>query len=238
MKNSRKFIYIYNKLDDYMRDLLNEKIHVSHSYLIDTLAKKSGLFKYYKNDLKEFAQLRNAIIHNTHFSGSSVGEIIAEPVDEVIELYEELLNKVTRPKCAKDMYRKINQDSVLTATLNTTLMKIIKSMYRRKNTCVPIIENQKLMGVFSENVLLTLIAKKGVVDYNKLKIKDIIKLIDIDSHQGEYFSFCKIKDDIFTIKELFQEKHNKRLEMIFVTSSGKRNENILGVISAWDIVLH
>lgn len=238
MKNSTKFINIYNKLDDYMRDLLNEKPNVSHNYLIDTLAKKNSLFKHYKNDLKEFAQLRNAIVHNTHFLGSQIGEIIAEPVDGVIELYEDLLNKVMKPKCARDMYRKIDQDSVLTAKLDNTIIEIIKIMYQRKNTCVPIIEKRKLVGVFSENVLLTLIAKKGFIDCNNIKMKDIINYIDIDSHHGEYFEFCKINDNYFTIKELFQENNHKRLEMIFVTANGKRNEEILGVISAWDVVLH
>ncbi len=237
MKNSQRFIKIYNHLDDYMRDLLDESVKVSHTYLIDTLAKKNSLFRHYKNDLKEFAELRNAIVHNTHFSGKRFGEAIAEPINEAIKLYEELLHHVMQPKTAKDLYRRIDAETVLTANLNSPLIQIIKLMHNRKNTCVPILEAGKLVGVFSENVLLSLIARNDVLDFNNLKVREIVDYIDINSHHGEYFVFCKINDDIFKIKAFFQNQNSKkRLEMIFVTGNGNPKEHILGVISPWDLV--
>ncbi len=237
MRNSDRFLNIYNQLDDYMRHLLDQDSKVSHIFLIDTLAKKSNLFRHYRNDLKEFAELRNAIVHNTHFCDNRYGEIIAEPHDVVVDLYEELLEKIMKPIVAKDIYRKITDKMVLTANLDDKIIDIIKKMYNKSFTCVPILQNYKLIGVFSENVLLSLIAQKDVCDFNRLKIKDILKLIDIRSHHGEYFAFCKVKDNIFDVKSLFQNnKNKKRLEMVFVTGNGKENEDILGVISAWDLV--
>jgi len=237
MRNSDRFIKIYNQLDNFMRTSLEGDVKSSHVYLIDTLAKKSHLFKHYKNDLKEFAELRNAIVHNTHFCGNTYGDIIAEPHDVVVEMYEDLYDKVSLPKVAKDLYRRIDDKSVMTATLDFKIIDIIKNMYNKTYTCVPIIENKKLVGVFSENVLLSLIAQKGIYDFNNITVNDIIQLTDIDSHYGEYFAFCKVKDNIFDLKELFQDKTNKkRLEMVFVTGNGQRNEDIIGVISAWDLV--
>ncbi len=237
MLNSEKFINIYNELDHYMRELLDEDARLSHNHLIETLAKNNNLFKNYKNDLKEFAELRNAIVHNTHFCGNRYGDIIAEPHEAVVKLYEEVLDKIKRPKIAKDLYRRITDNDVLTAKINTSVMEIINHMYNKAYTCVPIIENSKLVGVFSENVLLHLIAKKGVNDFHKLIIDDIMDLIEINNHDGEYFTFCRIKDNIYDIRELFQNNSSKkRLEMVFVTGNGEANEDILGVISAWDLV--
>lgn len=234
---SRRFINTYNQLDQYMRDYLNADKNISHNNLIDLASKKSSLFRNYKNDLKEFAQLRNAIVHNTHFVNKQLGEIIAEPHEDVVAYYEDLLKKITLPKLAKDIYRSIKSDKVLTATLDTKIIDIIKYMYNKKNTCVPILEAYKLKGVFSENVLITLIAKGEKTEFNELKAYDILEYLDIDSHYGEYFAFCKASDNIFDIKEMFQKQdHKKRLELIFVTANGYQNEEILGVISTWDLV--
>ncbi len=238
MSNSDRFLNIYNELDQFMRVSLDEDSRTSHTQLIEKLAKKSNLFRFYKNDLKEFAELRNAIVHNTHFCNNRYGDVIAEPHDIVVEMYDELLEKINSPKLAKDIYRHLSDENVLIATTKTKIMNIIKAMHDKDFTCVPIIMNNKLIGVFSENVLLSLIAKKGICDFRKLIINDILEYIQIENHQGEYFEFCKVKDNIFDLKELFQKQmlNKKRLELIFVTGNGQRNEEILGVISAWDLV--
>ncbi|MDF2698650.1 MAG: hypothetical protein K0Q49_206 [Haloplasmataceae bacterium] len=221
-----------------MRELLDEDSKTSHVQLIDKLAKTSNLFRNYKNDLKEFAELRNAIVHNTHFCGNPYGDVIAEPHDIVVEMYQDLLNQVTKPQTAKDIYRKTNDESVYSASSDTKIIDIIKNMYNKAYTCVPVIENKKIVGVFSENVLISLFAIKGNIDISNLKINDINELVDMNNHYGEYFKFCKVKDTIFDIKELFQTKRedHKRLEMIFVTGNGLSNEDVLGVISAWDLI--
>lgn len=238
MNSSSRFINIYNTIDQVMRDFLGEDSRISHIHLIDKLSKKDNLFRFYKNDLKEFAELRNAIVHNTHFSGKPYGEVIAEPHEYVVEMYEELLTKITKPITAKDIYKRTDDISVYTASKDSIIIDIIESMYNKDYTCVPILENKKLIGVFSENVLLSYIALKRDYHFNKTRISDIIDLTDINKHQGEYFEFCKVNDTIFDIKELFnnKKKNHKRLEMIFVTGNGNRNEEILGVITAWDLL--
>ncbi|ERJ12099.1 CBS domain-containing protein [Haloplasma contractile] len=238
MRGSNKFLKIYNDIDNYMRRTLEAGPRMSHIALIDKLSKKSNVFRFYKHDLKEFAELRNAIIHNTHFSNNQYGDVIAEPHRYIVEMYEELYKKIMRPKLAKHVFRTINDSSVYTATRHTKIIDIIKNMHDKEYTCVPILENNKLIGVFSENVLLTFIAKHGSYNFEHKSIDDILELTDINNHNGEYFEFVKIKDTVFDIKETFsrQRKDRKRLEMVFVTGNGTLNEDVLGVISAWDLI--
>ncbi|ERJ12097.1 CBS domain-containing protein [Haloplasma contractile] len=238
MKNSDIFLKLYNKFDQYMRKEFDKGSRSGHRYLIDELSRSNNLFKFYRDDLKQFAELRNAIIHNTHITDKKDGIAIAEPHDEVIERYRNVLNKIYKPKTAIDICKKLYNRDAFIANKETKIITIIKEMYDKTYTCVPVIEKDHLVGVFSENVLISYIAKHETCKIIETSINDIIDLIDVRQHQGEFFVFCKPTETIYDIKQFFLDDKidDKRLEMVFVTENGKKHEKVLGFITAWDLI--
>jgi uncharacterized protein YutE (UPF0331/DUF86 family) len=95
--NSIEFLEIYNDIDKYMRKLLNLDDYVGHTELVQKMASRNKIFSKYKDDLIQFAKLRNAIVHNPD---KKYAEPIAEPHDFILNKYRNIRNKVKNPPLA------------------------------------------------------------------------------------------------------------------------------------------
>lgn len=104
---------------------------------------------------------------------------------------------------------------------------------------MPIFENNKLVGIFSENTLLDIVRlEQGIVldeDTNFSIIRDALK---IENHSIENFEFISRKRNIYDIEDLFKDyfSSHKRMGCVYITENGKKEENILGMLTAWDVL--
>lgn len=236
LTNSERFVNTYNKLDKYMRQHSTKDYYESHLSLIDTMVRKGDVF-FKKNSeiLKQFAKLRNAIVHNPKDNDSRT---IAEPHDRVVKAYEEFLEKVTNPPLAIDNMS-IPNKKIYKTYLNSNVFEVINIMKKNMYSHVPVVEDNKLIGVFSENVIFSYIADKNVITLDEnTKISHFDNYIPINRHTSEKFIFTHKNTTVVEIDDMFQDeyKDNKRLGAIFITENGKEYEKILGLITPWDIV--
>jgi len=235
MTNSEKFLAIYNELDDYMRKELKEDTYVGHTDLIYKMARKgNNVFKCYGEDLKKYARLRNAIVHNPE---KRISDPLAEPHEIIVSKYQDLLEKVLNPPLAINSIA-VLKDDMYTTTLDANVLEIMKVMNKKTYTHVPIIEDGKLIGVFSENTIFSYITQKeNVIIDDELKISDFIDFIPIHNHVSEIFVFVPRDITVIEIEDIFREEfeNNKRISAIFITQNGKENEKLLGLITPWDV---
>lgn len=232
--NADRFIMIYNELDEYMRKYLKLDERVPHTELINRMVKESRIFKASEYDLKRYASLRNAIVHNPDKKNA---DPIAEPHNAVITNYESIKNKVLDPPTALDSIA-IRANNIFTATLNSNAMNVMKEMSKNTYTHVPVLNEGILIGVFSENTLFSYIIKnEAVFIENEIQIKEFEEFIPIHKHQSEYFEFVSKKALVVDIEKIFQIglKDKKRISVVFITENGNPKEKILGMITAWDL---
>lgn len=236
MTNADKFLNIYNRLDAYMRKELQEEDYVSHTKLLNNMKARGNIyFKYNIDDLKSYATLRNAIVHNPK---SKEAKPIAEPHDLIVKKYEDLVNRVLNPPKALDSIA-IRRQDVFTTTLDDNALLVMKEMNKNIFTHVPVIEEDKMIGVFSENTVFTFFADKDIALFeDKMKIKDFINYIPIEKHQSETFKFVSRDTTVLEIEEIFRKEfeNKKRISAIFITENGKEEEKLLGLITPWDVV--
>ena len=233
-RNSDRFIEIYNEIDEFMRKNLNKPNGYRHYNLIEDLAKVNKIFKRNERDLKAFGDLRNAIVHNPELKNA---DPIAEPHDYIIDRYQEIVNNVINPPSAYDRIA-VKVSELYNTTLETSAIEVMKEMAKKTYTHVPVIENNVLIGIFSENTLLNYIANKGDVLLERdAKIKEFIDYLPIDKHNSEYFIFVSKNASVMDVEELFQAelKEHRRLGVVFITENGNPNQKILGIITAWDM---
>lgn len=232
--NSEKFLTTYNELDKYMREYLNESGHSSHSDLINKMAKVNKVFNANEYNLRSFANLRNAIVHNPN---EKFANPIAEPHDFIVKRYEEIKNKVMNPPKALDTIA-IKRDNIFTASLNSKALEIMEQMNKNIFTHVPIVDNDILVGVFSENTVFSYIVKnQEVLIDSEMLIKEFAEYIPINNHGSESFKFVSRETLVIDIEGIFQEgiKDNKRISAVFITENGNENEKLLGMLTAWDV---
>lgn len=235
--NSENFLKIYNELDDFMRKKLNkvdEEFPSEHNKLIVALFEKNKIYKKDKNSLISFARLRNAIVHNPKEKGI---EAIAEPHDNVLAEYKKISNKIQNPPKALDTIA-IKKDYIFKIEMEDRLLDVVKNMNEKIYTCAPVIENNKVIGIFSENVIFSyMVEHEEFLIEKDAKIKEFEKFISIQNNKNEYFEFVSRNTLVIDVEEMFIKglKNNKRLGLVFITESGKKTEKILGLISAWDV---
>lgn len=147
--NSIEFLEIYNDIDKYMRKLLNLDDYVGHTELVQKMASRNKIFSKYKDDLIQFAKLRNAIVHNPD---KKYAEPIAEPHDFILNKYRNIRNKVKNPPLALETIA-IKSENIYTTNMKDIALHVMKEMNKKTFTHVPVIENNRLIGVFSENTV-------------------------------------------------------------------------------------
>ncbi|MBQ1502807.1 MAG: hypothetical protein IIZ35_02290, partial [Clostridia bacterium] len=105
---------------------------------------------------------------------------------------------------------------------------------------VPIVESGVVTGVFSENSVVTWlvdgVAPVGVTT----TFSDIKKYLAFDVSEAESYRFISGYERVSSIIDTFESATVKgdRVGMIFVTKNGRRDGELLGIITAWDVASH
>ena len=83
-KNSSRFLVAFNKIEKFLKEINDSKDYVTFFKSIDLAGRKNATVRKYEDDLREFADLRNAIVHHR----TSTEYALAEPQMEIVELIE------------------------------------------------------------------------------------------------------------------------------------------------------
>jgi len=233
-KNSAEFLNIYNEVDAAMRHWANFDENVSHMYVIDQLSLRRGVVGAHREELKLYARLRNAIIHNPY---SESIDPIAEPHDEIVKRYAQLKDRVLNPP--KVMSIAVPAQKIYSTTMEAKALEVIRIMDKKIYAYVPVLnQDSKIIGVFSEGAVFSYLAKNEIcrIGANTL-IAEFEEFIPLNNHAGESFEFVDPKTTLAEAQDLFEHglTERKRLGVVYVTDSGKQNGQLLGMITAWDL---
>lgn len=152
---------------------------------------------------------------------------------------EKIINDIKNPPMIYDSPICIKRKDMCCKTINDSIYETIKIMSKKRYTHIPILENEKIIGVFSENTLLDVVkCDTGIVLDENTKFTSIEQFLKMEKHSMEEFIFVSRRKNIYDIEEMFKDyfSKNKRIGCIYVTENGKDTENILGMLTAWDVL--
>lgn len=233
VNSASKFLSIYNEIDHYMRKVLNAPNYTDHGTLLRQMSEKNRLFESYYKDLKLFAELRNLLVHNPY--PDSANPLII-PHDYIIKRYDDIRSAVLRPKKAIDIAVKGSQ--IYRTSLDANVIEVMRTMNDKTYTHVPVVVGEKMIGVFSENTILTyLVQNRDTIILKDTKIAEFKEFIGLDRHPSEYFEFASRNTLLIEVEALFQKrlKERKRIAVVYITEHGESDEKLLGMITAWDV---
>lgn len=233
MNNSEKFLEKYKELEKIAYSKFSHEIAQEHGAVAQL--EKMNIFSSIKDDLEYIRKLRIFFQHNLKIDNKFPVEV----TDELIELLDSIILKVKNPPKVID--KCIRYNKIFFATKNELIFSYMLKMKENMYTYVPILEDKKVIGVFSENTLLGALTEDEIIyEKNKTRFSDnlIFKYCSLDNNISERFEFVSKYVYLEDIKELFKKSYNsnKRLSLIFITANGKREEKILGLITPWDVL--
>ena len=228
--NIDKFLELYKKIEFFAKKTYN--CSPEQGFILPLINDRR--FGSYYQKIDYCRKVRNLISHNSKFNDG----FPIEPTNEMIAfLQEKIIDVFEKPKKIRDIW--IIKEKIRSAKLNDKVLPIMKDMRENKYTHIPIIENEQVVGIFSENTLFEFIINEEIMSIDeKTLVSDFKNLLPLDEHRSESFYFVSKEETLDKIRKMFESNftENKRIGMIFVTHSGKPTEKMLGIVTPWDVL--
>lgn len=216
-----------------MRKRLGIERRFSHVWCIRELAKRNKIVRRHEDDLRSFAELRNAIVHNPD---SDRWQPLADPHEGVVQLYERIYQVLADPMTAGRVARPVGR--LVAATLDDDLIDVMREMARRGFSQVPILEEGVVKGVFSESTPAAIVLAHGPLDIREgVTLEEFEDCLGLERAINEHFAFMPSRALAEDVEDAFVRAYSskKRLGAIFVTQNGEPHERLLGMITASDV---
>jgi CBS domain-containing protein len=199
---------------------------VTFSLAVNEASRRFSVVRRFEDDLKEFAELRNAIVHDR-----GGGYVIAEPNFRAVESIEQILEIITNPPRVIPSF----QVEVLAFDIYTPVSEAIVSMASRDFSQVPITDKDNFKALLTTNTItrwLGLTAKDDIFCLSETAIGKVLEYSELLDN----YKFISKKTTLFEAMEAFQsfENQGKRLDAALITESGKAKEKIIGIVTVAD----
>ena len=227
MSRAAEFLDKYKRLEN----LAEEKFDCGRYSPLIFLA-NSREFGKYATELNYCREVRNVISHNPRLDGS----YIVEPSVKMLEFLDFMIRELEHPK--RCLQIAVRVERVLTASPETFVLPVMREMFEKGYSHVPVLSDGRVSGVFSANAVFKAIMRK-----NKIKISeetvfgDLGDLISLDDDVFGSYAFVSKNARLFDVKQMFKRRRdNSKLRMIFITDNGRREERLLAILTPWDIL--
>lgn len=219
--NAERFLDAYSAIEKKLAEMVKETRYIPFSQLIMRCAKNSHVVSSNLETLREYNELRNAIVHTR----GERNEIIAQPCDSVVDnieriqrllsLDESVLNYACRP--------------VKTVGLDDDIHDVFALMEKMETSKIPVYEGKTYKGILTVGMIASWAlhsdSQEGTVrDAMAAKDKDVVIFI---SKNGNIQQVIKAFENAL-------HKGNTLLA-ILITEHGNKNERPLGIITLADL---
>lgn len=207
----------------------------------DDVSSSSVVIEYIRDDDSEpvrvdldlLRQIRNILSHNAGTNGMPV----AEPSDEMISRLDAIVQYVQRPRYACEFGTPA--DKIYSAHPNDFLMQAMRTMQKKGYSHVPICDGNKVVGILSIKCVFDYLAENGANSLREnMRIYELKDRTRIDRKLGERYMFVPADTSIVSVRNAFRRytEKNSRLSTVFVTKNGSSDEELLCMLTPWDVL--
>lgn len=229
MSRADEFIELYKELE-------SAAVH-SYGYPADGRAvsrlENRKEFSKISTELGYCREVRNLLQHKPKVKD----RFMVEPSEEMVQLLRDTLEKVQNPVRCHDIA--IPFEKMYWKTMDDPVLPSIKGLKDGAFTHIPILDNRRVVGIFSVNALFSYLLAHGLEGLtNQTRFRDMSDCIGLDSHPSEIFVFERNNATVNEAEVHFEEalRKGRRVGMVFLTENGRSTDKLLGILTAWDMV--
>jgi predicted transcriptional regulator len=228
MNNSHKFISLFKKLEKLAADQSQLPRETNFSKMLAKITGGNNVFSYYKEDLQQFAKLRNAIVHES----VSDDKAIAEPHDEVVSKLELIVEKIENPPKVIPQF----QVDIETIDLGAQISDALDIMYEDNFSQLPVLENDKFHDLLTTDTVARWISANKDEDGYLLENVAVREVLPYKEFQENY-RFISRSTTLIEVLRIFREVDYKvqPLDALLITNDGKKEQKLLGIITHYDV---
>ena len=190
-------------------------------------------YKSIRSNLAFCRMLRNLL---SHYDWSKAGNDMIIVTDQAIRQVNNLyysLNPMTLMRVA------IRAGQIFAPSPEDSVLAAVKVMQRNDYSYIPVVENHRIVGVFSTKTIMRLVAENNGVNISEtLKFKEIADLIQLKDESNAHYGFINPNMTVEDISLKFQRSKTRRmrLEMLFITDNGRSDGLLQGMVTPVDLL--
>lgn len=217
--NAERFLSAFAQIESKMQKLANETRYVPFSQLLARLSTHNRIIANNQEALREYSELRNAIVH---MRGDNQ-EIIAEPCASVTENIE----RIVRLLSVDDSILNYACHPVKCVKKEDSLEKAFSIMEKMDSSKIPVYEGNQYVGLLTSSM----IAKYALRHHESGCVKDALI-----RKENERVLFLSKSSNIQMAVRGFERalKEGNALLAVIITEHGKAHELPIGIITYAD----
>ena len=191
------------------------------------MSRLQATIKGFSDDLREFADLRNAIVHER-----GGGYAIAEPHQGTVERLEQIEKFISQPPTVESL----GTIPVVTCSPSDPIGKAAKAMLNGKFSQLPVYHQEQCIGLLTSETIARWIAAKFQPDLDILEEAPVEQVL-LSREEDSIYQFILRKTPIADVVALFDRPAHggKSLDAVIITHSGKPDQKPLHILTVYDL---
>ncbi len=229
MTNYNDFMSSFNRIEDFLKDLVDAKYNMAFYKLLEEAMKRDKLVKQFYQELRTMSDLRNIIAHG------DPNDPVALPSESTLERIKFIEGQFTNPIKVKDAFKK----SVNAVDAKDSLAEVLSEIDKYHYSQFPVAKSGKFIGLITENGLTNWLAasvKDDIISIKNTSVQDVI----LRDEESDSYSFSLSTDTLYDVIDKFEEirKMGNRTATIIVLNrkvSPVNIEDIYTILTPWDL---
>ena len=220
-----QFLERYREIEEWALNNLN----VTEMKELEQMPK----YKSLRSNLAFCRVLRNVL---SHYDWSKAGNDMVIVTDQAVRQVNNLyysLNPVTLMRLA------IRAGQIFAPAPTDSVLAAVKVMQRNDYSYIPIVDNHRIIGVFSTKTLMRIVAENvSSIFSESLTFKDIMDFIRLVDEPNAHYGFIDSNTTVEDVSLKFQRSKTRRvrLDVLFITDNGQSDGILQGMITPGDIL--
>jgi predicted transcriptional regulator len=225
---AERFEVAFNQIHHSLKRLNPDEANDAFMKLLSDSYRKHRLIQKFYKDLRQFAKLRNALVHEK----MKVQTYIAIPSEATVLHIETIAQLLQQPPNVM----KIATPIVVSMKMTDAIEDVIHQMNQCSYNQYPVYGESGFQFLLTEGGLTSWLASSIHNQTVSLNGKTISDIHPFENEHNVVFVDRTI--DIFSLEDIYEESfiNNKKLEAIIVTERGLSTEKPLGIVTPWDLI--
>lgn len=225
MDNAQRFLSAYASIEKSLKQITGRTKYVKFYQLLQEATIKNKFAQKYEIELQEYAELRNAIVHQR----DGVGKIIAQPTLETVEDIEKIAELL-------DEYHPVSKyflKRVLICKFEESILEVQKRMQENKISKIPVYDERGIVGILTVEAIANWACAQLVKSTEINKVKDIYESIN----ENEKVFFLAKNASVYEVIRIYNTsmKKGQIVLAIIITEEGIKTQKPIGIITVKDL---
>jgi predicted transcriptional regulator len=223
---AEEFLHLLNQIDEYLKQRV--KRHEGRGFMmrLDIAARQDPVLQRFKEELREFSELRNAIVHYRDFPAS----VIAEPTEEALDRLRQIVEQILDPPKLIPTFA----GAVRCFRPDEPLREAMGFMNNKGYSQLPVYDGAQMFLLTTDGIARwTLAQPEACIDFSTRKVADVLPL-----EKPGIFRLQRGDATVESARRAFHEALAKgiKLRAILITRDSQPADKLLGIITASDVL--